>query len=233
MECSNRSEASSVGGPSKERKKERKQTTQGRDGRTARRHHTGILRRGVWCDSRRPPLGVRLFLSLFAVLLPILASTFVPPRGRPLLVVLYLVASSSVASLSSASSCDGAAACRSLAMPGEDNAGLSGPRLPALQPNAPAAESPSPAATAHGERRPATGALHRTPPQTCCCPPACARAAHCSPSPPAPARTPSTLWPERPARSRQKVLHGPSGKSCTVLPEIPARSIRKILLWPS
>ena len=28
--------------------KERKQTTQGRDGRTARRHHTGILRRGVW-----------------------------------------------------------------------------------------------------------------------------------------------------------------------------------------
>ena len=28
-----------------ERKKERKQTTQGRDGRTARRHHTGILRR--------------------------------------------------------------------------------------------------------------------------------------------------------------------------------------------
>merc|ERR1712021_145687 len=41
--------------------------TQGRDGRTARRHHTGILRRGVWCASRRPPLGVRLFLSLFAV----------------------------------------------------------------------------------------------------------------------------------------------------------------------
>ena len=28
-------------------KKERKPTTQGRDGRTARRHHTGILRRGV------------------------------------------------------------------------------------------------------------------------------------------------------------------------------------------
>ena len=47
-------------------KKERKQTTQGRDGRTARRHHTGILRRGVWCASRRPPLGVCLFLSLFA-----------------------------------------------------------------------------------------------------------------------------------------------------------------------
>ena len=51
----------------REKKKERKQTTQGRDGRTARRHHTGILRRGVWCASRRPPLGVRLFLCLFAV----------------------------------------------------------------------------------------------------------------------------------------------------------------------
>merc|ERR1711935_916728 len=37
---------------------------------TARRHHighTGILRRGVWCAIRRPPLGVCLFLSLFAV----------------------------------------------------------------------------------------------------------------------------------------------------------------------
>ena len=40
--------------PESVRKKERKQTTQGRDGRTARRHHTGILRRGVWCASRRP-----------------------------------------------------------------------------------------------------------------------------------------------------------------------------------
>ena len=30
-------------------KKETNQPTQGRDGRTARRHHTGILRRGVWC----------------------------------------------------------------------------------------------------------------------------------------------------------------------------------------
>jgi len=39
-----------------------------------------------------------------------------PPRGRPTLVVLSLVASSSVASLSSASSCDAAAACRSLAL---------------------------------------------------------------------------------------------------------------------
>ena len=39
-------------------------------------------------------------------------ATFVPPRGRPLLVVLSLVASSPVASLSSASFCDAAAACR-------------------------------------------------------------------------------------------------------------------------
>ena len=30
-------------------KKRKKKTTQGRDGRTARRHHTGILRRGAWC----------------------------------------------------------------------------------------------------------------------------------------------------------------------------------------
>ena len=35
------------------RKKERKQ--QPREG-WARRHHTGVLRRGVWCASRRPPL---------------------------------------------------------------------------------------------------------------------------------------------------------------------------------
>ena len=45
---------------------------------------------------------------------PILAATFMPPRGRPTLVVLPLVASSSVASLSSASFCDDAAACRSI-----------------------------------------------------------------------------------------------------------------------
>ena len=32
-----------------DRKKRKEQTAQGRDGRTARRHHTGILRRGVWC----------------------------------------------------------------------------------------------------------------------------------------------------------------------------------------
>ena len=46
---------------------------------------------------------------------PILAATFMPPRGRPTLVVLAPVVSSSVASLSSASSCDAAAACLSLA----------------------------------------------------------------------------------------------------------------------
>ena len=33
-----------------ERKKERKQTTQGGDGRMAHRHHTGIFKeRRVWC----------------------------------------------------------------------------------------------------------------------------------------------------------------------------------------
>ena len=47
---------------------------------------------------------------------PILAATFMPPRGRPTLVVLPPVVSSSVASLSSASSCDAAAACRSRAL---------------------------------------------------------------------------------------------------------------------
>ena len=44
----------------------------------------------------RPPLPISL-----RSLSPILAATFMPPRGRPLLVVLSLVASSSVASLSS------------------------------------------------------------------------------------------------------------------------------------
>ena len=51
----------------KTRKKERKQTTQGRDRRTVHRHHTGILRRGECGASRHLPLGVSLFLSLFAV----------------------------------------------------------------------------------------------------------------------------------------------------------------------
>merc|ERR1712086_424865 len=46
---------------------------------------------------------------------PLLAATFMPPRGRPTLVVLSLVISSSVASFSSASSC-AAAACRSLVL---------------------------------------------------------------------------------------------------------------------
>merc|ERR1712087_874120 len=39
----------------------------GRDGRTVHRHHTGILRRGECGASRHLPLGVCLFLSLFAV----------------------------------------------------------------------------------------------------------------------------------------------------------------------
>ena len=50
--------------PASEKKKERKQTTQGRDGRTVHRHHTGILRRGECGASRHLPLGVCLFLSL-------------------------------------------------------------------------------------------------------------------------------------------------------------------------
>ena len=51
---------------------------------------------------------------------PILASTFVPPRGRPLLVVVSdpcrFFRCRVALLLSSASSCDGAAACRSLAL---------------------------------------------------------------------------------------------------------------------
>ena len=49
---------------------QRKQTTQGRDGRRARRHHTGILKeRSVVL---LPPSGVYLFLSLACSLSPIL-----------------------------------------------------------------------------------------------------------------------------------------------------------------
>jgi len=66
------------------------------DGRTARRHHTGILRRGVWCSSRRPPLGVCLFLSLLAVSRQFSPRSSMPPRGLVLtLVVLSPAASSS------------------------------------------------------------------------------------------------------------------------------------------
>ena len=88
--------------PSSERKKERKREV--REGRTARRHHTGILRRGVWCASRRPPLGVRLFYlssqSLADSCCDLHATSRSSPSRRAL--VLSLVASSSVASLSSA-----------------------------------------------------------------------------------------------------------------------------------
>ena len=66
------------------------------DGRTARRHHTGILRRGVWCSSRRPPLGVCLFLSLLAVSRQFSPRSSMPPRGLVLtLVVLSPAVSSS------------------------------------------------------------------------------------------------------------------------------------------
>ena len=58
--------------------------------------------------------------------LPILAATFMPPRGLPTLVVLSLCRFFLfVASLSSASFCDGAAACRSLALASRRNSALS------------------------------------------------------------------------------------------------------------
>ena len=101
-----------------ERKKERKQTTQGRDGRTVHRHHTGILRRGECGAIRHLPTTLgRLPLPIsLRSLSPILAATLMPPRGLPTLVVLPPVASSSVAPLSSASFCSATAACRSLAL---------------------------------------------------------------------------------------------------------------------
>jgi len=55
-----------VGGLSREIKERKRKPTpqaQGRDGRT-RRHHTGISREGRCVASRRPPLGVCLFLDL-------------------------------------------------------------------------------------------------------------------------------------------------------------------------
>ena len=67
----------------------------------ARRHHTGILREGMCVASRCPPLGFCLslscYLSFFAVprRTPILAATFMPPRGHPTLVVLSPAPSSS------------------------------------------------------------------------------------------------------------------------------------------
>ena len=69
----------------------------------------------MWCASRRPPLGSLPLRISFRSLSPLLAATFMPPRGRPTLVGLSLVTSSSVASFSSVSSCD-AAACRSLVL---------------------------------------------------------------------------------------------------------------------
>ena len=71
---------------------------------------TSLIRLAA-ATSRRLPLRItRRSLS------PILAAAFMPPRGRPTLALLSLVASSSVTSLSSASSCDGAVACLSLAL---------------------------------------------------------------------------------------------------------------------
>ena len=64
---SSQSVADSRCNPHATQRKERKQTTQGRDGRTVHRHHTGISRRGQCGASRHLPLGACLFLSLFAV----------------------------------------------------------------------------------------------------------------------------------------------------------------------
>jgi len=68
----------------------------------ARRHHTGILREGMCVASRCPPLGllpIPFLLSLFLRTVPrrtpILAATFMPPRGHPTLVVLSPAPSSS------------------------------------------------------------------------------------------------------------------------------------------
>ena len=52
-----------VAAKKKERKKENRHAREGWEDGTPP-PHTGILRRGVWCASRRPPLGVRLFLYL-------------------------------------------------------------------------------------------------------------------------------------------------------------------------
>ena len=91
-----------------------------RDGRTASRHHTAhrdFTERTRCVASRRPPGLGRLPLPIsLRSPSPILAATFMPPRGRPTLVVLPPVNSSSVASLSSTSSCCAAAARRSLAL---------------------------------------------------------------------------------------------------------------------
>ena len=74
------------------KKKERKQTTQGRDGRTVHRHHTGISRRGQCGASRHLPLGACLFLSLFAVC----RRFSLPPLCRP---AVFLPSSFSLLSL--------------------------------------------------------------------------------------------------------------------------------------
>ena len=95
------------------RKKERKKTDNPREGwedGTPPPHRDFKERCVVRYPS--PTLGsLPLPISLRS-LSPILAATFMPPRGRPTLVVLSLVTSSSDALFSSASSCD-AAACRS------------------------------------------------------------------------------------------------------------------------
>ena len=100
-------------------KKERKKTDNPREGWEdgTPPPHRDFLRRGVCGASHGPPTLGRLPppISLRSPS-PILAATFMPPRGLPTLVLLPPVASSSVAPLSSASFRGATAACQSLAL---------------------------------------------------------------------------------------------------------------------
>ena len=85
-----------VEAPRTKGKRKKENRHQGRDGRTARRHHTrSVVLAVAHPNPRRLPLSISLRSPS-----PILAATFMPPRGRPTLVVLPPVASSPVASLS-------------------------------------------------------------------------------------------------------------------------------------
>jgi len=103
----------------KRKKEERKRTSQGRDGRTARRHHTGILKRGVWCASREavahPWASTSSYLSsqsLSDSRCNLRATSRSPPSRRALPCRFFLCR----VALPSASFCDAAAACRSLVL---------------------------------------------------------------------------------------------------------------------
>ena len=72
-----------------QRKKENTQPKGGMGGRHAATHAATQGFQGEKCGaSLRPPSGVYLFLSLFAVSRQFSAATFMPPRGRPTLVLV-------------------------------------------------------------------------------------------------------------------------------------------------